>query len=98
MGFPIVEIQLPELGGDFSAFLQRWLVPIGVLVSRDEPIARITVNGQPHQVSCNMDVVIEERLAAVGEALAANQLLARALAEGTEIPYGRPFARLLRDD
>lgn len=94
MGFPIVEVRMPEMDGNFDIRLQEWLVPVGKLVVRDKPVARLLVNGQAHHLSCNMDVVIEEMTTAEGEAIAASQVLARAMAEGHEIPYGRPYTRL----
>jgi len=92
MGFPIVEIRMPEYEG-VDAQLREWLVPTGVYVTWNCPIAHVTVDDELHRLICNMPIVLEERKVSSGK-VTPNQLLARAAAEGDEIPYGRPYSRI----
>ena len=94
MGFPIVEIRLPECDGGLEAKLLQWLVPINTYVDRNQPIAEVLFDGVLHRLICTMPMAISETCTAIGGSIAPDQVLARALAEGHEIPYGRHFTRL----
>ena len=93
MGFPIVEIRMPEYDGT-EAKLERWLVPSDAFVNWDKPIADVLVDGSKYQLVCNMPVGLEEISVEPGSKLKPNQLVARALAEGHQIPRSGVFTRL----
>jgi hypothetical protein len=92
MGFPIVEIRLPDFDGEVR--LERWLVPLGEYVKRDKPVAQFIVGREVYRLFCNMPVVMKEIMVKSSAKVEPGQLVGRASAEGHEIPYDRPYTRI----
>ena len=95
MGFPIVEIRMPDYDGA-EARLQQWLTPVGAYATWNCPFAHILIDGVLLQLICEMPVKLKETKAECGMPVVARQLLALAWAEVHEIPRRLPYTRLER--
>ncbi len=89
-----VEIRMPETGSDQTVILAEWLAQPGEYLGWNRPLLRVSIGATSPHVICNMPVVVLERRLDVGVGATSDDLLAFAKAEGDEIPYGKPYARL----
>lgn len=68
------------------AVVTEWLAPVGRVLSADAPLVRLAVAGEVQLVLTPLDGVLIEHCVAVGEPLAASDLLA--MIEAEEDPMG----------
>lgn len=68
------------------AVVTEWLAPVGLPVNADAPLVRLAVAGEVQLVLTPLDGVLTEHCVAVGEPLAASDLLA--MIEAEELPLG----------
>ncbi len=87
-----VELKMPALSN--GAIVEQWLVPTNEYVGRDRPILSLKMGDRSHVLVCNMPVVVLDRAVTPGSSITTGGLVAVVEAEGDEIPYGRPHARI----
>lgn len=77
-----------------GATVDQWLVPTNEYVGWDRPILSLKIGDRSSVPVCNMPVVILDRAVTPGSPITTGGSVAVIEAEGDEIPYGRPYARI----
>jgi hypothetical protein len=91
-----VQLALPDLPAGNAVF-RAWRVQTGIYNTWDTPIANVAVGEETYKLICNMPVVVEQTFVSAGDDITRGLIVAQVLAEGDEIPNGRPYARLELD-
>jgi len=89
------ELPVPILDGapaDSSVHLEEWLVKEGTELHRDSPVAVISASGIRYEIRANGNGFIRKRLVRCGDVVSPSSPLAIIVADGENIPYGKPYS------